>query len=210
MRHDSSHRGQGSWGKGDVSSSSHPKQRTVLLYQILTYWPTFWQIHYWFGDPGDPSVTFSIERLRHMNLLLGNVKNYLRLTTKCTRAAPKVMSPILLCWSTTSGESWWYGSRGPTFSPMLHSMLLLCDRWQQRGSLTEWHLAWKYIWSNMQMSHHEMKRILISSSIEISGLQPGNCVHSWILASLSWKWCSQHWNIEKFAPGESHRCSHKE
>ena len=26
-------------------------------------------------------------------------------------------------------------------------MLLLCDRWQQRGSLTQWHLAWKCGWS---------------------------------------------------------------
>ena len=25
--------------------------------------------------------------------------------------------------------------------------VLLCDRWQQRGSLTKWCLTWKYVWS---------------------------------------------------------------
>ena len=40
---------------------------------------------------------------------------------------------------------WWYDSRGWTFPPIFHSMLLLCDRWQQRGSLTEWCLTWKCI-----------------------------------------------------------------
>ena len=32
-------------------------------------------------------------------------------------------------------ECWWYGSRGWTFPPIFHYMLLPCDRWQQRGSL---------------------------------------------------------------------------
>ena len=33
---------------------------------------------------------------------------------------------------------WWDGSRSWTFSPISHCVLLPCDRWQQRGSLTEW------------------------------------------------------------------------
>lgn len=37
---DSSHRRHRSWGEGDVSSSSHPKQGTAFSYQRLTYWPT--------------------------------------------------------------------------------------------------------------------------------------------------------------------------
>ena len=41
----------------------------------------------------------------------------------------------------------WYGSRGWTFPPIFHSVLLPCDRWQQRGSLTKWRLTWKCIWS---------------------------------------------------------------
>ena len=45
------------------------------------------------------------------------------------------------------GGCWWYGSRGWTFPPIFHYMLLLCDRWQLRGSLTEQCLTWKHVWS---------------------------------------------------------------
>lgn len=38
---------------------------------------------------------------------------------------------------------WWGGNRGWTFPPISHYILLLCGRWQQRGNLTEWHLAWR-------------------------------------------------------------------
>ena len=44
-------------------------------------------------------------------------------------------------------ECWWYSSRGWIFPSVFHYMLLLCDRWQQRGTLTEWCLTWKCIWS---------------------------------------------------------------
>ena len=44
------------------------------------------------------------------------------------------------------GRWWWYGSRGGTFPPISHSMLLPCDRWQQRGSLTQRCLTWKCGW----------------------------------------------------------------
>ena len=39
------------------------------------------------------------------------------------------------------GRCWWYGSRGWAFPPFQYIMLL-CDKWQQRGSLT-----WKHRWS---------------------------------------------------------------
>ena len=45
------------------------------------------------------------------------------------------------------GRWWWYGSTGWTFPPTFHYILLLCDRWQQRGSLTNWHLTWKCMWN---------------------------------------------------------------
>jgi len=45
------------------------------------------------------------------------------------------------------GRCWWHGNRGWTFSPIFHSMLLLCNRWKERGSLTEWHLTWKCAWN---------------------------------------------------------------
>ena len=47
----------------------------------------------------------------------------------------------------TRGGCWWCSNRGWTFPPIPHYILLLCDRWQQRGSLTEWLLTWKCIWS---------------------------------------------------------------
>ena len=60
-----------------------------------------------------------------------------------------------------------------------------------------------------QLSHHEMKSISISSSVWIGGLRLGNCVRSWISASVHWKRWWQCWNITKFAPGSSHECSHR-
>ena len=45
------------------------------------------------------------------------------------------------------GRCWWYGCRGWTFPPVFCYVLLPCDIWQQRGSLIEWHLTWKCIWS---------------------------------------------------------------
>ena len=38
---------------------------------------------------------------------------------------------------------WWYDSRDWTLLQELHYVFLLCDRWQQRGSLTKWHLKWQ-------------------------------------------------------------------
>ena len=63
-----------------------------------------------------------------------------------TRAALKVMPPIILAHSIR-GECWWYGSRGWTFPPTFHSILLLCDRWQQMDRLTKCCLTWKCRWS---------------------------------------------------------------
>jgi len=42
------------------------------------------------------------------------------------------------------GKSWEYCSRGWTFPPISHYVLLLCDRWQ-KGSLTEQHLTQKCV-----------------------------------------------------------------
>jgi hypothetical protein len=46
-----------------------------------------------------------------------------------------------------------------------------------------------------QLSDHEMKSALISSYEQISGLQPGNFVRSWMSDSRCWKWYWQCWNI---------------
>jgi len=61
--------------------------------------------------------------------------------------APKAMPPTLWCWPMTSRYKWWYGSRSWTFWPIFHYILLPCNRWQQKGSLTKWHLTWRSVWS---------------------------------------------------------------
>ena len=45
------------------------------------------------------------------------------------------------------GECWWYSSRDWSFPPIFHYMLLRCDRWQQRGSLTKCCIKKKCVWS---------------------------------------------------------------
>jgi len=60
-----------------------------------------------------------------------------------------------------------------------------------------------------QPSHHEMKSVSISSSAQIGRLQLGNCVRSWVSASVHWKQWWQRWNIAKFVPSGSHDCSHR-
>jgi len=57
--------------------------------------------------------------------------------------ASKIMPSILLRCPTTSEAD-----VGVMTSPLkFHFMLLLSDRWQQRGSLTQWHLMWEYVWT---------------------------------------------------------------
>jgi len=61
----------------------------------------------------------------------------------CTRATLKVLSSILLSWPMTSEVD--AGGMVVKVEPShQHPVLLPCDRWQQRGSLTNWHLTWKH------------------------------------------------------------------
>ena len=41
---------------------------------------------------------------------------------------------------------WRYGSREWSFPAIFHYILLLCDRWRQKGSLTQRCLTWKCVW----------------------------------------------------------------
>jgi len=60
------------------------------------------------------------------------------------RAALKAMPPILLCQPTTSeADVGGMAVEDEPSHPISHYTLLLCDRWQQRGVLTPWHLTWK-------------------------------------------------------------------
>ena len=56
-------------------------------------------------------------------------------------------SYFIMLVSDFRGRCWWYGSRAWTFLPIFYYILLPCDRWEQRGSLTERCLTWKRVWS---------------------------------------------------------------
>lgn len=60
--------------------------------------------------------------------------------------------------------------------------------------------------NHAQLSHHEVKSVLISSSTRVGILWLGNCVWSWVLVSVHWKKLCQNWNISKLEPGGSHKC----
>ena len=74
------------------------------------------------------------------------------------------------------GRCWCYGSRGWTFLPIFCYILLLCDRWQHRSSLTEWCLTWKYILSkgvslNSSMWGESCTNLYPSSILNVFGDQ---------------------------------------
>jgi len=103
---------------------------------------------------------------------------------------------------------WWYGSRGWTFLTLLCYMLLPCDRWQQRGSLTEWHLTWKCMWSKgvalilpcgKNGSHWQYLTLADHLQSPNSG-----CDHSEAVDVLFQQWQWWQWVISSGADGYDH------
>ena len=92
-------------------------------------------------------------------------------------------SYIIMLACNNRGKWWWYGSRGWAFLQILCCILLPCDRWQQGGSLTEWHLAWKWAWS---------KGVLLDSSMR-KKWHPMTLIDArWMfMATKQWLWA--HW-----------------
>ena len=90
------------------------------------------------------------------------------------------------------GRCWWYGSRGWTFPAIFRSMLLQCDRWQQRGSLTEWCLAWKCVWNkgvslnfSMQKKLHHYHSLMLAERLR----RPNSaCDHSEAVGGVFQQW----------------------
>ena len=66
-----------------------------------------------------------------------------RLCLWCSRS----LLPILLYWAPLPEADVGGMAVEVVFSPVFHYILLPCDRWQQRGSLTEWRLTWECLWS---------------------------------------------------------------
>ena len=98
------------------------------------------------------------------------------------RAALKVTPPVLLRWPIRGG-CWWYGSMGWTFPPIAHHLLLLCDRWQQRSSLTKWCLTWKGVWS---------KGVSLNSSKQ-KKLHPLTFTYAFLIVTETKQWIWAQW-----------------
>ena len=76
----------------------------------------------------------------------------------CTTAAQSNTSCSVKSTHYFRGGWWWYSSRGWTFLPIFCCILLLCDRWWQRSSLTKWLLTWKFIWSKNASLNSSMQK----------------------------------------------------
>ena len=84
-----------------------------------------------------------------------------------------------------------------------------CEYSEAAGSVLQQWWQWHERQATFQMSCTPLtpeKEYLFGSW---SRLQPGSCVWSLILASRHWKKWWQFWNIAKFVPGGSHKCSHR-
>jgi hypothetical protein len=84
------------------------------------------------------------------------------------------MTFIDACWTFTETKQWMLAQWGGGW----HDSAVATARWKT-SHISDCHA---------QLSHHETKSISISSSTWIGGLRQGNCVQSWISASMRWKW----------------------
>ena len=98
------------------------------------------------------------------------------------------------------GGYWWCGSRGWTFPSVFCYMLLLCDRWQQRGRLTKWCLTWKCISSKSVTLNSSMWKKLhpvttINTHWALTETKQWMWVQwcgGWCMSHLLWKTCLKH------------------
>jgi len=93
-----------------------------------------------------------------------------------------IASYVILLAHSVRGRCWWYGSRGRTFPPISHYLLLLYDSWQQRGSLTEWHLIWKCMWGTEFLYAENMAPTDIHQHLL-------NTAEQWMWAQWGGGWC---------------------
>jgi len=95
------------------------------------------------------------------------------------------------------GWWWWCSSRHWTFPPILHYMLLQCNRWLQSSSLTERHLMRKCVWS---------KEVQLNSSIW-RNLHPMTFINAcWTFTKTKqWMWAQKgsRWYISAVATDDS-------
>ena len=88
----------------------------------------------------------------------------------------------------TRGRWWWYGSRGWTFLPTFGNVLLPCERWQQRNSLTQWCLTWERVWSkHVELNSSMLKKWCLLMFINICWMFMET--KQWMLAQWGGRWC---------------------
>ena len=94
------------------------------------------------------------------------------------------------------GTCWWDGSRGWTFPPVFHYMLL-CNWWQQRSSQTNCCLIWKCIWSKGVSLKSSMKQkshpLTFTDTCEHLWRPNSGCVHSEVVGGVFQKWWQWQW-----------------
>ena len=79
------------------------------------------------------------------------------------------MPPILLCWSAVSEADGGMAVEAEPSPPILHYILSPCDRWLQRGNLTEWCLTWKCVWSKgVELNSSMQKKLYRLTFIDTS------------------------------------------
>ena len=94
---------------------------------------------------------------------------------------------VMLTRDTENG-CWRYSSRGWIFSPMFHIMLLPCERWQLKSSLTKWHLIWKCLRSKYVLLNSSTQKELHSLTF-IDSCWIFVETKQWIWAQWGSGWC---------------------
>ena len=100
---------------------------------------------------------------------------YINYSIFCEDCSKDNASYFILSVHDIRSGCWCYHIRGWTFPPVFPYMLLPCGRWQQRGSLAEWHLTQKCFWS---------KGMELNSSMQKNS---GTHSHSPTLAEALWR-----------------------
>ena len=93
-----------------------------------------------------------------------------------------------MIWVHNIRGRWWYVSRGWTFPPTFHYMVLPCDRWQQKDSLTEQHLMWKHIQSkDVSLNSSMWKKLQPLIFIDVCWMLTE--IKQWMWAQWGGGWC---------------------
>ena len=111
--------------------------------------------------------------------------------SKCKGCSESNTSYFTMLIRNARGGCCWGGSRGWTFPPISHYVLLPCDRQQQRGTQTKCHLAWQCGWT---------KGVELNSSMRKQ-------LHSLIFINTCWKEgmdvSTVKWWVVRFSSGDS-------